>query len=143
LVLADPAGAVSGNPDRTRPGLLRPLRHGRPPWRAGHLRARSAGGIRTLRRQPGWATGICEDYRASASIDLEHDRADRQAGRLLRLPLRVLWGARGAVGKNFDVLALWRNVASDVSGQALDAAHYLAEEAPQDLLREVESFFPQ
>jgi haloacetate dehalogenase len=92
---------------------------------------------------PGWATGICEDYRASASIDLEHDRADRQAGRLLRLPLRVLWGARGAVGKNFDVLALWRNVASDVSGQALDAAHYLAEEAPQDLLREVESFFPQ
>jgi haloacetate dehalogenase len=91
----------------------------------------------------GWATGICEDYRASASIDLDHDRADRQAGRRLQLPLRVLWGARGAVGKNFDVLALWRNVASDVSGQALDAAHYLAEESPQDLLREVESFFPQ
>src|SRR5439155_12452924 len=70
--------------------------------------------------RPGTARAICEDYRASASIDLEHDRADRAAGHRLAMPLRVLWGAHGAVGRCFDVLALWRDAALDVSGRALD-----------------------
>lgn len=89
--------------------------------------------LRCLRR-PCSARGICEDYRASASIDLEHDRADLAAGRQLHLPLQVLWGAEGTVGQLFDPLAEWRKVASDVRGQALPAGHYLAEEVPDEVL---------
>lgn len=90
---------------------------------------------------PGTAQAICEDYRASASVDLEHDRADVQAGRRLRQPLRVLWGEHGAVGRNFDVMALWRERAVDVTGRALPCGHYIAEEAPALLLDEVFDFF--
>ncbi|CAM3372143.1 Alpha/beta hydrolase [Bordetella sputigena] len=90
---------------------------------------------------PGLPTSICEDYRASATIDLEHDRADRAAGRRVECPLRVLWGARGAVGRNFDVLALWRNVAATVDGHAVDGAHYLAEELPDEISAEAVAFF--
>lgn len=67
---------------------------------------------------PGTARGICEDYRASASIDLEHDREDIDAGRHLNLPVLVLWGAQGTVGRCFDPLAEWQKVATDVRGQA-------------------------
>lgn len=90
---------------------------------------------------PGWATGICEDYRASATIDLEHDRAGRLGGERLRQPLRVFWGERGAVGRNFDVLGLWRAVADDVAGRALPGAHYLAEEVPELVLQEATKLF--
>jgi haloacetate dehalogenase len=90
---------------------------------------------------PGSARGICEDYRASATLDLEHDRADIAAGRKLSMPLRVLWGEHGAVGANFDVLKLWNERASDVSGRALPCGHYIAEELPSELLAEAHSFF--
>ncbi|MCY1562326.1 hypothetical protein D9M68_996990 [compost metagenome] len=53
----------------------------------------------------------------------------------------MLWGERGAVGRNFDVLGLWRAVADDVSGSPLDGAHYLAEECPGALLAQVRAFF--
>lgn len=90
---------------------------------------------------PGTAQGVCEDYRASAGIDLEHDRADVAAGNRLAQPLRVLWGEHGAVGQCFDVLPLWRERAIDVSGQALPCGHYIAEEAPSLLLDEALNFF--
>jgi haloacetate dehalogenase len=90
---------------------------------------------------PGSARGICEDYRASASIDLVHDRADIAAGRSLAMPLKVLWGEHGAVGQNFDVLGLWRERAEQVSGYALPCGHYVAEEAPQTLLAHAQDFF--
>jgi haloacetate dehalogenase len=89
---------------------------------------------------PGAARGICEDYRAAASIDLEHDRADRDAGNHLHLPLLVMWGAEGTVGRCFDPLKEWQQVATDVRGKALPAGHYIAEETPQALLTEVLSF---
>ncbi len=90
---------------------------------------------------PGTATAICEDYRASATTDLVHDRADRLAGNSIRAPLRVLWGSQGAVGRCFDVLPLWQSVATDVSGRSLDCGHYIAEESPQALLEEMVAFF--
>jgi haloacetate dehalogenase len=90
---------------------------------------------------PGSARGICEDYRASTTIDLEHDRADIAAGKKLSIPLRVLWGEHGAVGASFDVLKLWRERASDVSGRALPCGHYIAEEAPGEVLAEAHNFF--
>ena len=90
---------------------------------------------------PGSAESICEDYRASAGIDLAHDRDDVAAGRKLAMPLRVLWGEHGAVGQCFDVLALWRERALDVSGQPLPCGHYIAEEAPAHLLDQALNFF--
>jgi haloacetate dehalogenase len=90
---------------------------------------------------PGTAQAICGDYRASAGIDLEHDRADIGAGRKLEQPLRLLWGEHGAVGKSFDVLALWRERAGDISGRSLPCGHYIAEEAPALLLDEAMTFF--
>jgi haloacetate dehalogenase len=91
-------------------------------------------------RQPGAAHGLCEDYRASASIDLDHDRADRAAGRRLPMPLLVLWGEQGVVHRCFRPLELWRAVADDVRGGPLPCGHYLAEEAPQALLDRVLPF---
>jgi haloacetate dehalogenase len=89
---------------------------------------------------PGTAGSICGDYRASAGIDLVHDRADRDAGGRLAMPVRVLWGGQGVVGRCFDVLALWRDAAQNVSGHALDCGHYLAEERPDEVLAEMLDF---
>jgi haloacetate dehalogenase len=83
----------------------------------------------------------CEDYRAAAGIDLEHDRADREAGYRLSCPLLVLWGARGVVERCFRPLEDWGRVASDVRGRALPAGHYLPEEVPGLVADEFESFF--
>jgi haloacetate dehalogenase len=83
----------------------------------------------------------CEDYRASATIDLAHDDVDVVAGRKIDCPLLVLWGEKGVVHRCFDPLADWRSVAADVRGQALPAGHYLAEEVPEETLRELRRFF--
>ncbi len=83
---------------------------------------------------PGTAHGICEDYRAAASIDLDHDRADREAELQLAMPLLALWGEQGVVHRCFDPLAEWQRVARHVRGQALPCGHYIAEEAPGALL---------
>ena len=90
---------------------------------------------------PGAAHATCEDYRAAATIDLDHDRADRAAGRRLDLPLRVLWGADGVIQRCFDPLAEWQRVAGNVSGAALPCGHYIAEQAPQMLVEEALAFF--
>ncbi len=90
--------------------------------------------------QPGAAHSLCEDYRAAAGIDLEHDRADRDAGRRLGMPLMVLWGRDGVIQRCFDALAEWRRVADDVRGEALPCGHYVPEEAPDALLAAVLPF---
>jgi haloacetate dehalogenase len=90
---------------------------------------------------PGSARGICEDYRASATVDLAQDRADIAAGHKLQLPLKVLWGENGAIGQNFAVLPLWRDRAVQVCGQALPCGHYIAEEVPKLLLAQAQDFF--
>ena len=86
------------------------------------------------------AHGICEDYRASIGIDLEHDRADLAAGRTIECPFVALWGADGVVGQCFDPLAEWRRWNRDVTGAALPCGHYIPEEAPDALLERVLSF---
>ncbi|QJR16135.1 alpha/beta fold hydrolase [Usitatibacter palustris] len=85
--------------------------------------------------------GSCEDYRAAAGIDLEHDRADRTAGRKLACPLLALWGANGVVERCFKPLDEWRKVADDVRGRALAGGHYLPEERPDDVAGAFEEFF--
>ena len=88
----------------------------------------------------GTARGICEDYRASAAIDLQHDQIDRNASRKVRCPLLILWGEKGTVGTCFAPLEEWAKVAEDVQGEALPCGHYLAEEQPQLLLEKVLPF---
>ncbi len=73
----------------------------------------------------------CEDYRASAGIDLVHDREDSEK---LPMPLLALWGAAGFVGAAYDVLATWREVAEDVRGHGVSGGHFLPEEAPEEVL---------
>ena len=89
---------------------------------------------------PATIHATCEDYRASASIDLELDAADRAAGWRVRCPLLALWGERGVVHRLFDPLAEWRAVADDVTGAALPCGHYLAEEAPAATLARLGPF---
>ncbi len=92
---------------------------------------------------PGAAHGLCEDYRAGASIDLDHDRADRAAGRKLGMPVLVLWGEQGVVHRCFAPLEEWNRVALDVRGLPLPCGHYIAEEAPERLFDEVLPFLSQ
>ena len=92
---------------------------------------------------PAAVHGMCEDYRAAASIDLLHDRADREAGRMIECPLLVLWGERGVIGRCFDPMLEWRKRARDVRGQSLPCGHYIAEEAPEALLQQVIPFLEE
>jgi haloacetate dehalogenase len=85
----------------------------------------------------------CEDYRAAASIDLEHDRADRAANKKLEMPLLALWGQHGVIERCFDPLNDWKAVASDVRGRHLPGGHYLAEELPELVLQHLETFFSE
>ena len=92
-------------------------------------------------RIPETSTSICEDYRASAGVDLEHDRKDLASGNRVAQPLQVIWGEHGSVGRCFDVLSLWRDRATNVSGKALPCGHYLAEELPEAVADEALKFF--
>ena len=80
----------------------------------------------------------CEDYRAAASIDLQHDDAD--LSRRIECPLLVLWGARGFIEQNYDVLATWRERAVDVRGYPLDCGHFLPEEQPAAVIAALQEF---
>lgn len=83
----------------------------------------------------------CEDYRAGASIDLQHDREDRAAGHKIKCPTLVLWGDKGAMGKCYDVLETWQNKCEAVTGAGLPCGHFLAEEAPDETFGALNSFF--
>ena len=82
---------------------------------------------------------ICEDYRASAGIDLEHDKLDQ--GHLIEVPLLVIWGAMSVVGDLYDVVETWRQKARNVTGFALPCGHAIPEEAPDELASELLQFF--
>ena len=90
---------------------------------------------------PEMIRGMCEDYRAAATIDLEHDRISRSAGDRIRCPMLVLWGSKGKIGGWYDPVSLWRDYASGaVEGLAVNSGHYLAEEAPAEVLGAVQPF---
>ena len=89
---------------------------------------------------PGTAHGMCEDYRASASIDLVHDQQDRDAGVKLTQPLLVLWGEQGVVHRCFKPLEEWQKIATQATGHPLPCGHYIAEEHPEGLLAALGAF---
>ena len=89
-------------------------------------------------QNPATRHAICEDYRAAATIDLEHDAAD--AERRIGVPLLALWGGRGTVGQLYDMLETWREKANDVQGRALDCGHAPQEEVPEETVSELLAF---
>jgi haloacetate dehalogenase len=89
---------------------------------------------------PNAAQGMCEDYRAAATIDLQQDRADREIGRKVQCPMLVLWGKEGVIERCFNPILEWRRVAADVQGYSLDCGHYIPEEAPEALLAALNKF---
>jgi haloacetate dehalogenase len=89
-------------------------------------------------QDPATRHAICEDYRAAATLDLEHDAAD--AERRIEVPLLALWGAKGTVGHLYDVIETWREKATDVRGRPIQCGHTLQEEAPEDVLKELLGF---
>ena len=92
-------------------------------------------------RTPGTVAAICEDYRAATGVDLEHDRESRAAGRRIACPLLVLWGAKGRIGTWYEPLKVWRDYAdAKVAGGAVNSGHYLAEEAPEEVLAALDGF---
>jgi haloacetate dehalogenase len=109
-------------------------------WIDSRFAGRHAGGLafdadalaeyRAAFRDPAVIHASCEDYRAAATIDLVHDRASRGEGRKITVPLLAAWGRHSYVGRSFDVEAVWRAFADDVTAAPVDADHYLAEEAP-------------
>ncbi|MDQ6627472.1 MAG: alpha/beta hydrolase [Pseudomonadota bacterium] len=84
----------------------------------------------------------CEDYRASSTIDLDHDRASRASGEKIACPALVLWGEHGVVGRLYQPLVLWRaQCAGGVAGKALDAGHFIPEERPDEIATRLRTFF--
>ncbi len=91
-------------------------------------------------RNPATIAASCADYRAAATIDLEHDEADVRAGRKVDCPLLVLWGAQGFIGRKYNVLEVWRQYASNVQGHSVPGGHFLPEEAPAETLTALQAF---
>lgn len=92
-------------------------------------------------RDPEMIRGMCEDYRAAASIDLVHDQESRTAGNKVACPLLVLWGEKGKIGQWYDPLAIWRQYSmAEVTGHSVPSGHYLAEEAPDAVLAALDVF---
>ena len=89
---------------------------------------------------PATIHAMCEDYRAGATIDYQLDEADRGVKRI-ECPVLSLWATRGQLEAWYDVVSIWRDWASDVGGRAIDAGHYLAEEAPDQTFAALHSFF--
>ena len=136
LIGADPAWYL-----RRKIGAWSAGGAGAAPGPPGHFDPRALAEYERCFADPATIHSTCEDYRAAASIDLEHDDADVAAGRRVRCPLLALWGDKGVVHRLFDPLRDWGEVAVDVRGRALPSGHFLAEEAPGETLAELSAFF--
>lgn len=123
LIGANPAFYLESRFRRLMPDRVTPEAY------AEYLRCWNAGAIHAS----------CEDYRAAASIDLEHDDADLH--RKIECPLLALWAEHGAMHPLYDVLATWRERASNATGKALPGGHFLPEESPEQTLAELMAFF--
>jgi haloacetate dehalogenase len=119
-------------------------------WLKNHMGRHAGTGIFSADRWAEYLAGasnaegmhaMCEDYRAAASIDLMHDQEDRKSGKMLEMPLRVLWGEHGLINKCFEPVADWQRVAKNVSGKSLACGHYIPEELPEALIHEARAFF--
>ena len=82
----------------------------------------------------------CEDYRASATIDLEHDKKDRN--KKLNIPVQVLWGKNGVIGKQFNSIKIWQKYTSKkIIGKAIKSGHFIPEQKPKEVVQQFKNFF--
>ena len=90
-------------------------------------------------KQPKRIHATCEDYRASATIDLEHDKKDRN--RLLNIPIQVLWGKKGIIGKQFKPIKLWQKYShKKVLGIEINSGHFIPEQNPIETIKHLKKF---
>ena len=109
-------------------------------WSGGHQFGEIENAYLSAFQKPQRIHASCEDYRAAASIDLEHERSDRN--QLLDIPIQVLWGAKGVVGRQFKPLEIWQKYTTcKVVGRGLDSGHFIPEEIPQETIKEFTDFF--
>ena len=91
------------------------------------------------------AHAICEEYRAAATIDVEHDAEDRRAGRRIRCPVLALWSGPGPLGTWYEdtggPLGIWRAWAEDLRGEPVAAGHFFPEELPDETAVALRAFF--
>jgi len=120
-------------------------------WLKNHMGRHAGTGIFSPARWLEYLTGasnpesmraMCEDYRAASSIDLIHDRQDREQGKKLQMPLRVLWGEHGLVNRCFKPIEDWKKVSNQaVTGRTVPCGHYIPEELPEILIEEAREYF--
>lgn len=91
-------------------------------------------------KDPAAIHAMCEDYRAAAGIDIEHDEADIAAGNKIECPLNVLWGDRAAMGRQYDVLDIWRSEGSQVEGKPMPGGHSFQVDSPEATAVELRRF---
>ncbi|KAK2012019.1 alpha/beta-hydrolase [Colletotrichum eremochloae] len=97
----------------------------------------------SVMEQPAAVHSMCNDYRASATLDLEEAEADLKAGKLIQSPLMVLWGKHGVIEKCFEAIKEWQKVTSKdvlVKGSSVDSGHYIPEQAPGDVVKAITEF---
>jgi haloacetate dehalogenase len=132
-----PERLIAGDPDAFFDLHVRALGLG---GEAGRYPADLMAAYRRLLDDPSIVEAICEDYRAGAGIDREHDDADLGTRRI-RCPLLALWSARGALPRLYeDVLEVWRPWAADVTGRGLDTSHFLVEDRPEEIADALTTF---
>ena len=97
----------------------------------------------SMMTNPAAVHGMCEDYRAGASIDMEEARKDIEASRYIQCPLRILWGKKGVIEKTYDAISEWKEVHATeaVDGESVDCGHYIPEEAPDVVIKHIREFF--
>jgi haloacetate dehalogenase len=108
---------------------------------AGFFRDEALADYLAAARSPDTIAGMCEDYRAAATLDMMHDRISRADGHRVQCPMLVLWGAKGRIGGWYDPMKIWRDYCdAEVTGGAVDSGHYLAEETPGEVLTHLRRF---
>ncbi len=132
LIRSDPAGWVDGRLGRGAGSRTLDVFH-----------PAALDEYRRFMSDPDRLHATCEDHRAGARIDVEHDTLDQAEGRLIRCPTIVLWGNKGPLGDLPDVLGIWRPWCVQVEGQAVESGHFIAEENPHATLAALLPFLSQ
>jgi haloacetate dehalogenase len=133
-----PERLIAADPDAFFDFHVRALGLGR---EAGRYPADLMAGYRKLLDDPGVVQAICEDYRAGATVDREHDDADHGRHQKIGCPLLALWSAGGALPRLYgDVLEVWRGWADQVSGHGVPGSHFLVEDGPETVAEALAGF---